>query len=125
MSSKVYPVSNYKDYRPSKNPYCQKSAEFGASGKKTLLADQATELHKGKWREYFGAPATAELNLELGAYHGETSIELARANPNAVHLGVEWKYKQCFKGGKKAADISLTNVAFLRANMARLPWMFA
>lgn len=125
MSSKVYPVSNYKDYRPSKNPYCQKAADFEAEGKRTLLADQSTEKHKGKWREYFGAPATAELNLELGAYHGETSIELARTNPKGVHLGVEWKYKQCFKGGKKAHDLGLENVAFLRANMARLPWMLA
>lgn len=125
MTSKVYPVSNYKDYRPSKNPYAEKIREFGSSGLRTLLADQDTELHKGKWREYFGVAPDSFLQLELGAYHGETSNHLARTNPQGVHLGVEWKYKQCFKGGKKAADQGLKNVTFLRANMARLPWMFA
>lgn len=91
----------------------------------TVLADEFTELHKGKWREFFGMPKEAFLNLELGAYHGETSNHLARTNPKTAHLAIEWKYKQCFKGGKKAKDQALTNITFLRANIARLPWMFA
>lgn len=122
--SKAYPVSNYREYRPTKNPYGQKIQDFiGASGKSTLLADADTELHKGKWREYLGLPADAPLQLELGAYHGETSNHLARANPKGGVLGMEWKYKQCFRGGKKARDQGLENVCFLRANMARLPFV--
>lgn len=120
--SKAYPVSNYKEYRPTRNPY---GAIIGAFSGRTLLADSLTEGHKGKWREYFGLPASAPLTLELGAYHGETSIHLAGANPAGAHIGVEWKYKQCFKAGKKAQDVGRENLVFLRANMARLPWILA
>lgn len=123
--SKEYPVSNYREYRPTKNPYGQKIQDFQTNGRSTLLADEDTEKHKGKWREYFGLEKGAFLQLELGAYHGETSHHLARTNPKGAQLGVEWKYKQCFKAGKKAKDQGLTNVTFLRANMARLPWVIA
>jgi tRNA (guanine-N7-)-methyltransferase len=123
MSTKVYPVSNYKDYRGTKNPYGEKIREFNAAGKFTLLADDQTEEHRGAWQAYQGLPPDAPLNLELGAYHGETSIALAKGSPNTCHLGVEWKYKMCFKAGKKAADQNLKNLTFLRANMARLPWV--
>jgi tRNA (guanine-N7-)-methyltransferase len=123
--SKEYPVSNYRTYRPTRNPYGQKIQDFQTEGRSTLLADGDTEQHKGKWREYFGLPKEALLQLELGAYHGETSHHLARTNPGCGQLGVEWKYKQCFKAGKKAKDQGLKNVTFLRANMARLPWVVA
>lgn len=123
--AKAYPVSNYREYTPSRNPYSAKIREHAAAGFPTVIADQETELFKGKWRERFGRGPEARLELELGAYHGETSNHLARTNPEAVHLGVEWKYKQCFLGGKKARDQGLKNVTFLRANIARLPWMFA
>lgn len=125
--SKEYPVANFAEYRASRNPYAEKIAAFtdDASVFSPLLGDVATEAHRGKWREYFSLPQTAFLNLELGAYHGETSHHLAHTNPGAAHLGIEWKHKQCFKAGKKARDQGLKNVSFLRANSARLPWMFA
>lgn len=123
--SKEYPVSNYKPYRATKNPYGKIIEDFQKAGRSTLLADADTELHKGKWREYLGLPETAFLQLELGAYHGETSLHLAKSDSQAGVLGVEWKYKQCFRGGKKAKDNGLDNVVFLRANMARLPWAIA
>lgn len=124
--SKAYPVANYKEYRQSRNPYWKIIRDFQQSmSRSTVLADEFTEQWKGKWREYFGVPKEAFLQLELGAYHGETSIHLARTNPDSVHLAVEWKYKQCFKAGKKARDNGLENVTFLRANIARLPWMVA
>lgn len=123
---KAYPVSNYKEYRATKNPYFDKIREFADQPSfPTLLADADTEAFRGRWRERLGKSEDAFLQLELGAYHGETSIHLARTNPEAAHLGVEWKYKQCFKAGKKARDQALTNLAFLRANIARLPWMIA
>lgn len=115
--SKDYPLANYRPYGNTRNPYGQKIRDFAAA---TLLADDATEQHKGQWRERFGLPPTAFLQLELGAYHGETSIHLAKTQPEVAHLGVEWKYKQCFKAGKKAADVGVKNLTFLRANMARL-----
>jgi len=123
--AKAYPVSNYREYSPTRNPYGAKIAELSAAGFPTVIADGETETFRGRWRERFGRPASARLELELGSYHGETMNHLARRQPEGVHLGVEWKYKQCFMGGKKARDQGLTNVTFLRANIARLPLMFA
>lgn len=123
--SKEYPVANFQPYRESRNPYREKIQQFRDQGGVTLLADHQTEEYRGKWREYFGLPKEAFLNLELGAYHGETSNHLARTHPAAGHLGIEWKFKQCFKAGKKAKDQKLKNVCFLRANMARLPKIIA
>jgi tRNA (guanine-N7-)-methyltransferase len=123
--SKVYPVANYQPYRPSRNPYATRIREFAPGTYTQVMADERTEEQKGKWRAYFGKPESAFLQLELGAYHGETSIHLARTNPEGVQLGVEWKYKQCFVAGKKARDAGLKNVTFLRGNIARLPWMIA
>lgn len=123
--AKVYPVANFRDYSPSKNPYNFKIREFSPEGEfAQVLADEHTERFRGKWRERFGKPASAKLELELGTYHGETLNHMARTNPGNVHLGVEWKYKMCFMGGKKARDQGLQNVTHLRANIARLPWMF-
>lgn len=123
---KDYPTSNYREYRPTRNPYGEKIREFTATLRHcTLLADSDTETKRGRWREHFGVSKDAFLQLELGAYHGETSIHLAQKSPENVHLGVEWKYKQCFKAGKKANDQGLKNITFLRANIARLGYVVA
>lgn len=122
--SKSYPVANYREYGKTRNPYGAKILDFIAGETfSTIFTDADTEKHKGAWRTYFNKPEGSFLNLELGSYHGETSIHLARTNPEASHLAVEWKFKQCFKGGKKAKDAGLKNLTFLRANIARLPWM--
>lgn len=124
--NKIYPVTNYQDYRPSRNPYFEVLGALEKSSAKPLaLLDASTEKNRGSWRQYFGVPESAELELELGCYHGETLHALAKQSPERVHLGVEWKYKQCFKAAKKAADQKLTNLCFLRANISRLPWMVA
>ena len=101
--AKAYPVSNYREYSPTRNPYGAKISEHSATGFPTVIADQETEKFRGQWRARFGKGPTARLELELGAYHGETSNHLARTNPEAVHLGIEWKYKQCFLAGKRRA----------------------
>lgn len=122
---KAYPRSNYAAYRPSRNPYAERFQEFLTGQKHPFgLKDHDTEAHRGRWREFFQRPATSFLHLELGSYHGETSIELARANPDDLFLGIEWKFKICYKAASKARQDNLDNLCFLRANMSRLPWMF-
>ncbi|NUM87909.1 MAG: hypothetical protein HUU37_01775 [Bdellovibrionales bacterium] len=124
--AKSYPQSNFQSYRPSRNPYAGKFQELPiVGGHSPGLADHATECHRGQWRNYLGRPEGTHLTLELGAYHGETCLNLAQASPDALFLGVEWKFKVCFKGAKKASAMGLTNLCFLRANIARLPWMIA
>jgi len=122
--NKHYPYSNYKNYRESKNPYYEKFKNFSSmQDKPTGLLDENTEQYRGSWRKFFGKPENSFLQLELGAYHGESALHLARANPKDVFLGVEWKFKQCFKAAKKTKDRALDNLCFLRANMSRIPWV--
>jgi tRNA (guanine-N7-)-methyltransferase len=123
---KEYPRNNYDSYRKSRNPYFEKLENLAKVEPRPLARlDAATEQFRGVWRQYFGVSADAQLELELGAYHGETLSAMAKANSKGIFLGVEWKYKQCFVAAKKAADQSLDNLCFLRANMSRLAWMVA
>lgn len=124
--NKAYPTCNYEDYRPSRNPYYDRMKSYkGSMAQPTGLSDEQTEEHRGKWRNFFGKPATSFLQLELGTYHGETSLHLAQQNPEQSFIGMEWKFKQCFKAAKKAKDNGLTNLCFLRGNISRLPWVVA
>lgn len=126
MIRKEYPSANFENYRISRNPYAGRVVELqNAQPRATIYGDAATEQQRGKWREHYGMPENTFLQLELGAYHGETALALARQNPTHFILAAEWKFKQCYRGGKKAFDQKITNLCFLRANMARLPWVVA
>ncbi len=121
---KAYPTSNYAAYRSSRNPYAARFDEFRSS-RPHGLKDHDTEAYRGRWREFFGKPRDAFLHVELGAYHGETSLRIAEENPNQIFIGIEWKFKICYKAAAKARAQNQDNLCFLRANMSRLPWMFA
>ena len=124
--SKQYPISNYDNYRPSRNPYHKFISDWSKESSKPLIfIDHDTEKNRGKWREFFGVSPQTPLELELGSYHGETLNALAKQSPERVFLGVEWKFKQCFKAAKKAENQGVNNLCFLRANIARLPLMVA
>ncbi len=124
--AKEFPNCNYEDYRPSRNPYYKVMKEFSdKNARPTGFVDSDTEKNRGRWREYFQLPKESFLQLELGTYHGETSIDLAKNARDQGFIGIEWKYKQCFKAAKKTQDHKLTNLCFLRANMSRLPWVVA
>lgn len=125
--AKEYPRCNFDEYRPSRNPYYQVLLDYekNASPRPRALLDGSTERQRGAWRRFFGVDETTELVLELGAYHGETLNHIALQNPKSIHIGVEWKYKQSFVAARKAGAQNINNICFLRANMARLPWIFA
>lgn len=124
--AKEYPRCNFEEYRESRNPYFAKGMELQEKRPEqpTLLVDKFTERNKGRWREFFKKPKDAFLELELGAYHGETSVHLARTNPEHVCVGIEWKYKQAYRAGKRALDFGLNNLCIMRANIARITWAF-
>lgn len=124
--NKNFPYCNYENYRPSRNPYFKIMKDFSEKcARPTGFVDENTEQNRGRWREYFQKPHNAFLQLELGTYHGETLIDLATRAPDQAFLGIEWKFKQCYKAAKKARDRGLENICFLRANMSRLPWVVA
>ena len=72
----------------------------------------------------FGADSDRDLTLEIGSYHGESLIEMAANHPERLFIGIEWRFRECFKAVEKAQRRGLKNLVFLRANVARLPYMF-
>jgi tRNA (guanine-N7-)-methyltransferase len=44
--------------------------------------------------------------------------------PEAVFIGIDWKFKAIFRGAEKAQKRGLKNVLFFRAHGERLPYMF-
>ncbi len=121
---KPYPVNNYEPYRPSGHSYARRFDELPVHAPTGFTCAQ-TEKYRGQWRDFFGARGDAKLHLEIGCYHGESLLEMARQNSNEFFIGVEWKFKEAYKASEKAVRSKMRNLVFLRANIARLPWMFA
>lgn len=119
-----YPLTNYEPYRPSRNPYAEKFQVLPARAP-TGFTCEATEAKRGQWRKFFGAEPGQRLNLEIGIYHGETIVEMGERYPHEFFLGIEWSFREAYKATEKAMRRELHNVVILRANAARLPWIFA
>lgn len=120
-----YPLNNYEGYRPSRNPYAEKYASLPKDRAPTAFTCHDTEKFRGRWREFFGARFDQRLHLEIGCYHGESLVQMAEENPDEFFIGLEWKFRETYKAVEKAMKRGLKNLVFLRANAARLPWMFA
>lgn len=78
---------------------------------------------KGKWREkYF--KNDNPIVLELACGKGEYTTGLAQIFPNKNFIGIDIKGDRIARGSKKANDLSLINVAFLRTPMVFLEEFF-
>lgn len=121
---KPYPINNYDPYRPSNHPYAARFQDLPRSAPTGFTCSE-TEQFRGHWREFFGARPEQRLHVEIGCYHGESLIEMARRFPDELFVGIEWKFRESYKAAEKALREPLPNLCFLRANVARLPWIFA
>jgi tRNA (guanine-N7-)-methyltransferase len=124
MEQRPYPATNYLGYRPSRNPYAEKYLLLPKDHAPTAFSCHDTEGFRGRWREFFGAKANQRIHLEVGCYHGESLVEMAERNPEEFFIGVEWKFREAYKAVEKSIKRNLKNLVFLRANVARLPWIF-
>lgn len=110
-----YPVSNH--------PYYEQVLTFGAG----VVADQATERHRGAWRTLFTdrlAFPNRALHVEIGCNGGHFLVARAQQNPECAFIGLDWKYKQIFRAGMKAKKYTSGNTTFLRARAERIGFMF-
>ena len=118
-------------YPPSRNPYGKKLNDTF----QFVLSDHSTETHHGSWRSQFQPPTLQpaafpssglhrDLHVEIGCNAGHVITEWAKANPNHLYIGIDWKFKAIFKAAEKAKKASLSNVLFFRAHAHRLPYMF-
>ncbi|HJW16814.1 MAG TPA: tRNA (guanosine(46)-N7)-methyltransferase TrmB [Flavisolibacter sp.] len=77
----------------------------------------------GTWSGFFGNKNP--LVLELACGKGEYSIGLAQIYPNKNFIGIDQKGNRLWVGAKKATQLGLKNVAFLRIQIDRITEFFA
>ncbi len=78
---------------------------------------------KGKWQEeYF--KNTNPITLELACGKGEYTVGLSKQFPDSNFIGVDIKGDRIARGSKKAMDLGLNNVAFLRTGIQYLHEFF-
>jgi tRNA (guanine-N7-)-methyltransferase len=83
---------------------------------------QYPEGMAGKWAEFFRNDHP--LTLELACGKGEYTVGLARMYPQRNFLGVDLKGNRIYIGAKTSLRENLTNAAFLRTQIDRLPTYF-
>jgi tRNA (guanine-N7-)-methyltransferase len=77
----------------------------------------------GKWGSFF--EKNQPLTLELACGKGEYAVGLGTMFPNRNFLGVDVKGNRLFIGAKKALQVPLTNVGFMRAQIDGIETYFA
>jgi tRNA (guanine-N7-)-methyltransferase len=83
---------------------------------------QYPEGMAGKWAGFF--KNDHPLTLELACGKGEYTVGLARMYPQRNFLGVDLKGNRIYIGAKTSLRENLTNAAFLRTQIDRLPTYF-
>lgn len=83
---------------------------------------------KGKWNEEMfvgrlGGKA-APIVVELGCGHGDYTMDLALRRPECNYIGVDIKGARLWSGAKKATQMALPNVAFLRTRIEFIASLF-
>lgn len=78
---------------------------------------------KGKWATFFDNKNPIVLELACGK--GEYSIGMAEVQKDKNFIGIDVKGNRIFVGAKKAMDLKLSNVAFVRTQIQMLETCFA
>jgi tRNA (guanine-N7-)-methyltransferase len=84
---------------------------------------QYPEGMKGKWNEFFHN--TDHIILELACGKGEYAVGLGQLHPEKNFIGIDQKGNRIWVGAKKALQLKLHNVAFLRIQIDSITEYFA
>ena len=79
---------------------------------------------KDNWNSTFFKNSNP-LVLELGCGKGEYSVELAKKYPNKNFIGIDIKGARFWRGAKTAIEENIPNVAFIRAQIELIDYIFA
>lgn len=77
----------------------------------------------GRWRELF--KNNNSITLELACGKGEYAVGLGQLYPERNFIGIDIKGNRLWVGAKKALQLQLHNVAFLRAQIDQVSEYFA
>ena len=83
---------------------------------------QYPEGMAGQWGAFF--KNNYPLTLELACGKGEYTVGLAKMYPQHNFLGVDMKGNRIYIGAKKCLEEKITNAAFLRTHIDKLPSYF-
>jgi tRNA (guanine-N7-)-methyltransferase len=78
---------------------------------------------KGNWHQKV-FKNTKPIVLELGCGKGEYSVELAKKYPHKNFIGIDIKGARFWRGAKTAVEESMSNVAFIRAQIELIEYLF-
>jgi tRNA (guanine-N7-)-methyltransferase len=78
----------------------------------------APSTFKGKWSQHFGN--NNPIILELACGRGDYTLGLAQRFPDQNFIGIDVKGARMYYGAKKALELGLSNVAFLRIQIEDL-----
>ena len=99
----------------------KKLIRFAAINEFENVFQHSVEM-QGKWNEYFKNDNA--ITLELACGRGEYSVGQGRLYGDRNFIGIDIKGNRIWKGAKAALDENLHNVAFLRAEIDKLPEYF-
>lgn len=77
---------------------------------------------KGRWTEFFRNENP--ITLELACGKGEYSLALGQKYPQRNFIGIDLKGNRIWVGAKKAIELDLQNVSFLRTQIEKLAEYF-
>lgn len=78
---------------------------------------------KNRWKDFF--KNTNPVNLELACGRGEYTIGLSKLFPEQNFIGVDVKGNRMYIGAKKCLEENISNAAFLRTQIEKLPMYFS
>lgn len=78
---------------------------------------------QGKWHGHF--KNNNPIVLELACGRGEYTVGLSQFYPDKNFIGIDIKGNRMYIGAKKCLDEKITNAAFLRTQIEKLPEYFA
>ena len=84
---------------------------------------QYPEAMNGKWKDFF--QNDNPMTLELACGKGEYAVGLGQLLPRKNFIGIDQKGNRIWVGAKKALQLQLPNVAFLRIQIDRITEYFS
>jgi len=77
---------------------------------------------KGTWNNFF--KNNNPITLELACGKGEYAVGLGKMHPNRNFIGIDIKGNRIWRGATNALELGLTNVAFIRSLIDKVPDYF-
>ena len=77
---------------------------------------------KGTWNDFF--KNNNPITLELACGKGEYAVGLGKMHPNRNFIGIDIKGNRIWRGATNALELGLTNVAFIRSLIDKVPDYF-